>query len=398
MPIIIGVEVAKASILCCKLSSDSIPSDMAEFARTYAPVPLFPGIDGLSKLLEMGDCYVIEPTGDYSRIWIDSLKANNKTVLRVNPKRVRALKEYSGITSKSDRYDAAFLALYGAMNHDNPSSFLNDHAEHLRDLTLRHQTLSRFATAQQNRLWQLLSHEWPEVCRTRGGKKPAQKREWLNESPPALWRFIAGEPVRTRRHRQARLDETIGSGLSDLSVALASQLCDLERQQFPLEEKIDALASAPEFAAYHAVFDRFEFGPMTRAVVLSRIYPFSQFLGDDGKPIKIRLPSTKTEGRYHRRDKSLGAFRLALGNGTRLYQSGQISEQRAAGSKLGRSALYLHVKTKIVIPGGRLSQSPRLRQHYDYYCQLGEMPHNQAVMKVASRIVKDLYRDLLAAL
>jgi transposase len=398
MPTIIGVEVAKASILCCKLSSDSIPSDLSGFARSYTPIPLLSNISGLSQLLELGDCYVLEPTGDYSRIWTDSLKANGKTVLRVNPKRVRALKEYAGISSKSDRYDAAFLALYGAMNQGDPSAFLSEYAEDLRNLTLQHQTLSRAINAQQNRLWQQLSYEWPEACRTKSGTKPQQNREWLQASPPALWRFVAGEAVRGKAQRQAALNETIGSGLSDLSVALASQICELERQQHPLEERIDALASSPEFAPYQAVFDRFGFGPMTRAVILSRIHPFSQFLGEDGKPIKIKLPSLKAEGRYHRRDKSLGAFRLALGNGTRLYQSGQISEQRAAGSKLGRTALYLHVKTKIVIIGGRLAQPPRLRQHYDLYCQLGEMPHNQAVMKVASRIVKDLYRDLLTTL
>jgi len=397
MPTIIGIEVAKASILCCKLDGDSVPSDLGAFARSYTPVPLLSNSDGVRKLLDLGDCYIIEPTGDYSRIWVDTLKANGKTVLRVNPKRVRALKEYAGIASKSDRYDAAFLAIYGAMNQGDPSAFLSEYAEELRNLTLQHQTLSRAINAQQNRLWQLLSYEWPEACRTKSGTKPQQNREWLQASPPALWRFLAGEKVRGATQRQASLDETIGSGLSGLSVALATQVCDLERQQFPMEERIDALVSAPEFAAYQAVFDKFGFGPMTRAVLLSRIHPFSQFL-EDGKPIKIRLPSAKVEGRYHRRDKSLGAFRLALGNGTRLYQSGQISEQRAAGSKLGRTALYLHVKTKIVIIGGRLAQPPRLRQHYDYYHQLGEMPHNQAVMKVASRIVKDLYRDLLATL
>jgi len=397
MPTIIGVEVAKTSVLCCKLDSNSIPSDMGGFARSYTPIPLLSGIDGLAKLLDLGDCYVLEPTGDYSRIWVDSLKANGKTVLRVNPKRVSALKEYAGISSKSDRYDAAFLAIYGAMNHQDPSAFLSEYAEELRHLTLQHQTLSRFATAQQNRAWQLLSHEWPEVCRSKSGKKPSQRRMWMDPNPPALWRFIAGEEVRGRTQRQARLNETIGSGLSDLSVALAAQLCELERQQYPLEERIDTLVAAPEFSPYHTVFDRFEFGPMTRAVVLSRIYPFNQFLGDDGKPVRVRIPSAKTEGRTHRRDKSLGAFRLALGNGTRLYQSGQISEQRAAGSKLGRNALYLHIKTKIVMPRGRVA-SPKLRQHLDLYQSMADVPHNLAIMRVASRIVKDLYRDLLATL
>lgn len=400
MPSIIGVEVAKTSVVCCKLDDGlPIPSDPAQFAHSYIPIPILANSDGLKQLLGLGDHYVIEPTGDYSRIWIDTLKANGKTVLRVNPKRVKALKDYNGIASKTDRYDAAFLAIYGALNAGNPSAFLSDYAEELREATAHHQFLSRMASNLQRRLWQLLSHEWPEVCRTASGKKPQQNREWLCPHPPSLWRFIAGQPTNAAKRRQASLDASIGSGLSGLSKTLATQICDLERQQFPLEERIVAILATSEFAAYHTVFDRFGFGEMTRAVLLSRIYPFERFLDPNGKARREKRPSSKVEGRYHRRDRSLGAFRLALGMGTQVYQSGQLDKRRAAGSKTARTALYLHVGTKVCMHGARgLSQPPKLRSHAEYYNGLGEMPHKQAVMKVAARITKDLYRDLLATL
>lgn len=397
MPSIIGVEVAKTSILCCSVDSLSIPSDLAKFARSYTPVTLLSNLSGVQTLLELGDIFVLEPTGDYSKIWVDILKANEKTILRVNPKRVTALKAYSGVANKTDRYDAAFLALYGALNLDKPSAFLSDFAEDLRATTLHHQFLTRMIGNHQRRLWQLLSHEWPEVCRTASGKKPQQNRDWLYPKPPALWRFIAGQETNATNRRQAQLEETIGSGLSDLSRALASQICELELQQFPYEEKISALLEAAEFKPYHTVFDAFGFGEMTRAVILSRIYPLQQFLGDDGHPIRTKAPSQ--DGRYHRRNRSLGAFRLALGNGTQAYQSGQERRHQIAGSKVARTALYLHVQTKIVISGPRgLAQPPKLKSHAAYYESLGEMPHKQAVMKVVGRIVKDLYRELLTAL
>ncbi|NJL49753.1 MAG: IS110 family transposase [Leptolyngbyaceae cyanobacterium SM2_5_2] len=399
MPIIVGIEVAKASILCCLIDITNIPTNASEFARTYTPIPLLSDSAGMQKLLELGDSYVIEPTGDYSKIWIDALKANQKTVLRVNSKRVKALKEYHGIASKSDRYDAAFLALYGAVNLNNSQAFLSDYAEDLRTVVLHHQFLSRMTGNHQRRLWQLLSHEWPEVCRSKTGTKPQQNRRWLEADPPALWRYIAGEPIRNWRLRDRQLGQSIGSGLSDLSRALAAQVCELERKQYPYEERISALLAASEFKPYMEVLERFGMAELTRAAVLSRIYPFSQFLSEDGSEVVVRVPSVKTEGRYHRRNKSLGAFRLALGNATKLYQSGQVREERAAGSKLARCSLFLHVKSKIVILGDRPNlATPRLKQHIDYYQSLDQVPHNLAVMKTVSRIVKDLYREFLESL
>ncbi|MBE9137677.1 transposase [Nodosilinea sp. LEGE 07088] len=395
---IIGIEVGKTSIVCCCLDSDNLPKNYPEFARSYTPQTLLPNLIGAQTLLELGEVFVIEPTGDYSKIWIDLLKANERCVLRVNPKRVKALKEYHGVMSKTDRYDGAFLALYGAENLDNPTAFLSDYAEELRESLLQHTFLSRMTGNHQRRLWQLLSREWPEVCRSRSGGKPRQVREFLEPTPPGLWRFIAGEDYQQAATRQRSLDESIGSGLSELSKTLATQVCELERKQYDMEQRIQALASASEFAPYHAVFDLFGFGPLTRASILSRIYPYQQFMGPDGKPIKIRVPSVKGN-HTNRRNKSLGAFRLSLGNGTKTYQSGQLATERAAGPKYARVALYLHVRSQVVLRGNAPGLAPKyLAKHRDFYQALPPMPHTKAVSKVISHVVKDLYRELLATL
>lgn len=392
MPSIIGVEVAKTSVLCCKL--EAVPDSPAEFARSYSPIPLLSDIQGVQQLLELGDIYVLEPTGDYSKFWIRILRDNNKKLLRVSPHRVRALKEYHGISSKTDRYDAAFLAIYGAKNLDDPTAFLSEYAEDLREVTLHHSFISRMTTNHQRRLWQLLSHEWPEVCRNRGGGKPQQFRPFLSPEPPALIRFIAGEEIRIQKHRNSQLEASVGSGLSPLSRALARQICELERQQYQCDRQIEALLSLDQFTPYHEVFDSFGFGQLTRSVLLSRIYPFERFLVNGVQEV-VRVPSSKTEGRYHRRNKSLGAFRLSLGNGTQAYQSGQLKVQQSAGSKVARNALYLHVKVAVVMGAARKPPSQQiLRGHIDFYQSLGAMPHKQAVMKVVARIVRDLYREL----
>lgn len=398
MPKIVGIEVGKTSIVCCCLETGALPQDYGQFARSYTPQTLLPNISGVQTLLELGDVFIIEPTGDYSKIWIDLLKANSQRVLRVNPKRVKALKEYHGIMSKTDRYDGAFLALYGAENLDNPTAFLSDYAEDLREALLQHTFLSRMTGNHQRRLWQLLSREWPEVCRSRGGGKPRQVREYLEPAPPGLWRFIAGEGYQQAATRQRSLDESIGCGLSELSRTLAAQVCELERKQYAMEERIQALIAAADFVPYHAVFDRFGFGPLTRASILSRVYPFQQFMGPDGRPIKLRVPSTKG-GHLHRRNKSLGAFRLSLGNGTKTYQSGQLQTEKAAGPKYARVSLFLHVRSQVVLRGNAPGQAPKyLQKHRDFYQALPAMPHTKAVSKVISLVVKDLYRELLVSL
>ncbi|MFQ4139618.1 IS110 family transposase [Nodosilinea sp. PGN35] len=398
MPQIVGIEVGKTSIVCCCLKTEEIPPNYGQFARSYSPQTLLSNISGAQTLLELGDVFIIEPTGDYSKIWIDLLKANERCVLRVNPKRVRAMKEYHGIMSKTDRYDSAFLALYGAENFENPDAFLSDYAEDLREVLLQHVFISRMAGNHQRRLWQLLSREWPEACRSRSGSKPQQNREFLEATPPGLWRFIAGEEYSQAARRQRSLDETIGSGLSELSRTLAAQVCELERKQYAMEERISTLSAAPEFAPYHTVFDLFGFGPLTRASILSRVYPFQQFMGPDGKPIRLRVPSAKGD-RLHRRNKSLGAFRLSLGNGTKTYQSGQLQTEKAAGPKYARVSLYLHVRSQVVLRGNSSGAAPKyLRKHREFYQALPPMPHTKAVSKVMSLVVKDLYRELLASL
>ncbi|MFH7245712.1 MAG: transposase [Spirulina sp.] len=395
---IVGIDVSKTSITCCVVDSEAMPSDYRKFSGSYQPIGLCPTIDGIASLLTMGEVFILEPTGDYSKVWIDILKANDRAVYRVNPQRVKALQTYHGVMSKSDRYDAAFLALYGAENLGRPSAFLSDYAEDLRDAVLQHQFLSRMTGNYQRRLWQLLSREWPEVCVSSGGKRPKQSRKWMAPEPPTLWNYIATGEGRYRKAWASKQGSSVGAGVSIMSKTLASQICELERRQYDLEVRISELLESPEFAPYHTVFDRFGFASNTRASILSRIVPFDQFLGDDGKPIRARVPSKS--GRMNRRDRSLGAFRLALGNGTTLYQSGQVKTEVAAGPRYARTAIYLHIKMMVVILRSRPNmQIPKyLAQHRAYYEALPPMPHPQAVSKVASKLVKDLYRELLASL
>jgi hypothetical protein len=390
---VVGVEVAKTSIVVCQL--DTPPTNIAKAARSYKPQKLAVSRESVDRLCEMGDLFVIEPTGIYSKIWLDQLEQRGKDIRRVSPRRVKNLRLYHDIQTKSDRYDAFFLALYGLLNHHDPAAWLDPHAEDLRDLVLKHQALSKLTGGLCNRLWQSLAVEWPESCTSKSGKKPKVARIFGEADPPAPWRFIAGEKVRGATQRQARLNDTIGAGLSDLTRTLARQVCDLERQQFEIEQQIMILLQQHEFQRYHAIFDQFGFGPMTRAVLLSRIFPIERFLGHNGRPTIEWVHTDK--GKRSRRHRSLNKFRLALGLGTVVYQSGTKSQEKPGGPTYARSAMFLHVKSAIVIPGSRALAGPRyLASHARYYSTIPpEVPHKIAVMRTASKIAKDLFRALL---
>lgn len=118
----VGIEVAKTSVVCCVLTENS--SDPARGATTYKPQRFKVVSDDLKTLIALGDIYTIEPTGVYSRIWIEILQKAGRDVRKVAPARVTHLRRYCGIETKSDRYDAYFLALYGLRNHQNIRAFL----------------------------------------------------------------------------------------------------------------------------------------------------------------------------------------------------------------------------------------------------------------------------------
>lgn len=391
---IIGIEVAKASILCCEL--DHIPTDPVKYAKSYKPVTYTVSRDNLTQLASSGDIFVLEPTGVYSRIWYESLKQQGKDVRKVSPKRITHLRRSHGVESKSDRYDAFFIALYGQLHHGDRSQFLAEHAEDLRELVLTHQRLTKQTTGIVASIWRSLSFEWPECCLSSKGSKPQQSRPYGTASPPALFRFLAGEKVQARARRQADLDATAGIGLSGLTRLLATQVCDLERYQYSIEEQISALLQCSEFEPYQSVFDSFDFGPMTRAVLLSRVFPIERFLDDRKRPIVEYVPTDRGRSKRY---VSLGSFKLSLGMGTVIAQSGNSYEETPGGPRYARTALFLHAKTKIVMkPPQDLTASRRV-EHRRYYENLSAaIPHNKSLMKVCSKISKDLFKDLVKTL
>jgi hypothetical protein len=145
----------------------------------------------------------------------------------------------------------------------------------------------------------------------------------------------------------------------------ADWLCDIALYEQRLEAKIAEILTQPMFAPYMQVFNKFGFGLRVRARLLTRIYPFESFLGVDGKPViqyEVREVK-KTErdrknGETHvkrlagetkriKRNRSRDTFKMRLGMGTTLEQSGDGLIEKASGSSLCRISLWQYTLTGV---------------------------------------------------
>lgn len=353
-----GCDCGKSSLHVCVIDQASRPKDLKRFARSYTPLVFQADREGVEALLSLPvDVYAIEPTGHYSLIWVNAIRQAGKQVVFVSPRRVRHFCEYQGLTNKADRPDAAAISIYTLDNYGNEQAFIKGNLPQLRSLYLQYTSTSRSKNPIQNRLGQRLAFEFPEIVPTYEN----QVRRWLSPNPPAPIRFLAGEPPtpgdRLVKKRQETLEKTIGCGLSDHSKRLASQLCEFDRIEYELEVQITEELALPEFSIYNQIFDQYLVPPVIRAAILGRVYPFTDFLRD-GKPLKeyVRGTHSQRKSGMTKRDRSEGEFKLSLGMGKELAQSGSSEKWKAGGARYARTALWMYVKSVIVV--GRVRDTP----------------------------------------
>lgn len=120
--------------------------------------------------------------------------------------------------------------------------------------------------------------------------------------------------------------------MSDLTRQFAAAICDLHDVESGLEIRLIELLGDSLFDRYHKVFDRFNFGYRERGWILSRIYPFKDFLC---------LPKKR----------ALRRFRQACGLGRVEKSSGQVKVGAGGGNWTGcantRSTLWTYVNCRI---------------------------------------------------
>lgn len=427
---IAGCDCGKSSLYVCVMTE--LPSDLKRFVRSHKTrIYQATAVDMAEFLLLDVDLYVLEPTGAYSYIWIDNLEKAGKAYRLVSSRRVRHYCEYQGVINKADKPDAAAIAAYSYQNFLSPHAFLGLERLRIRELYLQAASTSRSKNPIENRLGQRLAHEFPEYVKT----YETVHRNFL-EPVPFPFRFIAGEELTDsyRNRRNKLLTESIGSGLSEHTRALARQLCEFEKIGLALDEELNAEMMLPEFERYHKIFEPYQVPPRVKAAILSRIYPFEDFLRD-GKPIKeyIQGEHTRRKSGMTKRDRSEGEFKLSLGIGQERHQSGGKDTFKKSGAKYARTAIWQYIKITIVIHavkrGGdkkELNQNlldlekehtntvspwlnlpliyavaeltkttPEVASLRIHYAHQTDKKGNQKVMSTAGRFTRMLYKDLV---
>jgi hypothetical protein len=157
--------------------------------------------------------------------------------------------------------------------------------------------------------------------------------------PPAFWAWLAGrgdflsKSILSRFNNHYRKEgELDRANLSELTRQFAAAICDLHNVESGLEIQLIELLGENMFVSYHRAFDLFAFGYRERGWILSRIYPFEDFLC---------LPK-KT---------ALRRFRQACDLGKVEKSSDQVRPGSGGGNWTGcantRSTLWAYVNCRI---------------------------------------------------
>jgi len=250
---------------------------------------------------------------------------------------------------------------------------------------------------------------------------------------PPLWAWLAKRleisragKTRIENRYKISIAHDYGIEIDPMLELHAEWMCDISLYEQRLEVRIREMLVEPAFKPYISVFNKFGFGLRVRSRLLTRIYPFESLLGVNGKPVieyEVREVK-KTErdasgGRSHRqngetrirrlagdtkrvkRNRSRDTFKMRLGMGTVLEQSGDGLVEKASGSSLCRISLWQYVLTGVET--GRLPKNELTKQLIDYRDSLKSNVTEQGEKllggkhiqgKLMSKVVNLLFQEL----
>ena len=174
------------------------------------------------------------------------------------------------------------------------------------------------------------------------------------------------------------------------------------------------ILSFPEFQSYLEIFNKFGFGDKIKAKILTRIYPFENYLLDgyrefieyERREVKkeersfkngsVYLKYSKGEIKRIKRNRSRDSFKLRLGFGTILESSGDSWKMIPHGSSLCRKSMFQHVITKVEPNRTNLPDNHINQQIYQTMNDLKSAHNFRGVhiqSKLMSKIVNLLYKE-----
>lgn len=321
------------------------------------------------------DVAVLEPTGNhYSRIWASILSALGINILWVGHIELRRYRSGKNLPNKSDAADALAMAAYPHdADHIHENGELNmryflihrpEKIDRIRELCQQLEHLNRVQSPIINYARQLLAWQFPEVAH----RSSVSTR--VGTAPP-LWSWLAGRTdiapaSRTRLNNlyEKSVAKSYGLKIDSTLRQHAEWLCDISLNEQAIEAELLTITSLESFKSYSKVFDKFGFGLRVRARLLSRIYPFEAYL-TNGKPlIEYEVKEVKKvekerrngqtvikrgagETKRVKRNRSRDTFKMRLGMGTALEQSGDALIEKTGGSALCRMSLWQYVLCQV---------------------------------------------------
>ena len=148
MALFVGIDVSKATLDVAARTATGPRSDFTQSTPNRdAP------IDALVQRLRAAapELIVLEATGGYERLVVAALGAAGLPVIVVNPKNVRAFAKATGQLAKTDRLDAALLALFAERVRPEVRTLPSQEAAGLTEQLVRRRQLVDMLTAEQHR-------------------------------------------------------------------------------------------------------------------------------------------------------------------------------------------------------------------------------------------------------
>jgi hypothetical protein len=389
---------------------DDRPSDLKGLihSESFTPFQIHYCTEDLEKLLSLGvDCIILEPSGGYERVLLNWLERYEIPYRLANLKRIKAYRENVGI-AKTDGTDAMILAAYGHDQWDDRSAWVKPiELKDLREKLFQRRSLTGMRRALIPKLRQWLHTEFPEA------KDFVARREW-KDPPCGLMLWLAGiEGKRYFALWQKKHDRSCGKGVTLFTRNLGKQILEIEYQLEAIEIEISCYLTQDQFKPYHQAFDQFGFSQLVRAWWLCRIYPFEQFLDEQGKPIAFQRLS-RINQKPVTVHVSLGRFKCALGAGTipntsgirgevktkyrkRKGKSKRETEYFVTGDRFCRESFFTW--SDRTIPTGSLKSplADQLRSFYQARRNQGK-PYYKIMGALHGYTCRLLFRELVKAL
>lgn len=329
---VIGMDISKGVATCVML--DELPDDLQEYSRSKEFVwwhikPNRTDLDAIAELKP--DLICFEPSGGkYERAFQAYFEQKAIPFLQVAGRRLKNYRDDNRV-GKNDHFDGLALAAYGHEKAGEPGAFIPTAPpmlQELRRLVLQRFALNRIRTGHYNRLRLQLAGEFPEAMEftvdSSWGRELPGILLWLTGTGTgrgvARWENDYKGCKRRKGGATVEIPATCGVGISAYTKLIASQLLQTEEAIEVIEGAIADELKRPEYVPYIQAMEAMGFTTPLIAVWLTRIYPFSKFMDEDGKERKSRKLSDR--GRPVTRNHSLAQFKAALGAGIDIKASG----------------------------------------------------------------------------